>query len=59
MKCGRNEENEEEDSARDTMLRKMELGEEWSTHLRMGGWSFARARRWMEEGGNEGLLGPH
>ena len=58
MKCGKNEENEEEDSARDTMLRKEELGEERSTHWRSG-WSFARERRWMEDGGNEGLLGPH
>ena len=58
MQCGKNEENEEEDSARGTMLRKMEMGEERSTHVRHG-WSFARARRWMEDGGNEGLLAGH
>ena len=56
MKYGR---NEEENSTRDTMLRRTKLGEEWATHPLMGGWSFARARRWMEEGGKEGSLGPH
>ena len=59
MKSERNEENEREDSTRDTMLRRTELGEEWATHPLMGGWSFVRARRWMEEGGKEGSLGPH
>ena len=30
--------------------------EERSTQVRYG-WSFARARNWLEDGGNEGLLG--